>query len=293
MQRLLALARYPLLLLAVCASGCMLFNPIISPTTGKILQPTLMPPGTVALEVISISLPPDNPDLAARVWKEVDEQDFPVEVRRQWEKNGFRAGTLAGQIPPALSQLLDFKGKPAAAGEVQHVNIVDLAVPARVTTEHMQTHSGQRYEIAASSVLDKMPILASEAGEIYGQTYEQAQGIFALHVTPLPDGRVELELVPEVHHGQAREHWVLDQKYSRMETGRPKRAFDELKLTATLGPGAMLLLGSQPHRQGSLGHYFFLQNNGRDDRLEGKLILVRVCQTQHNDLVTPGPLSIK
>lgn len=292
MQRPLASAQFPLLLLALCASGCMLFNPVVTPS-GKILQPTLMPPGTVALEVISICLPPDKPELAADVWEEVDEQDFPVDVRRHWEKNGFRAGTLAGQIPPALSQLLDFKGKPAAAGEVQHVNVADLAVPSRVTTEHMQTHAGQRYEIAASSVLDRMPVLASEGGEIHGQTYEQAQGIFALHVVPLPDSRVELELVPEVHHGQPKQHWVLDQTFSRMETARARRAFDELKLTADLGPGGMLLLGSQPNRQGSLGHYFFLENNGQDDRFEGKLVLIRVCQTQHNDLVTPGPLAIK
>ena len=120
------------------------------------------------------------------------------------------AGTLAGQIPPAISQLLDFKGKTVAAGEVQHVNVADLAVPARVTTEHMQTHAGQRYEIAASSILDRMPILTSDAGGVHGQPYDQAQGIFAMQVAPLPDGRVELELVPEVHHGQARQHWVLE-----------------------------------------------------------------------------------
>jgi hypothetical protein len=138
-----------------------------------------------------------------------------------------------------------------------------------------------------------MPILANEGGEIHGLTYEQAQGIFAMHVTPQADGRVELELVPEVHHGQARQHWVLDQSFSRMETGRAKRAFDELKLTTTLGPGAMILLGSQSQRQGNLGHYFFLESNGRDDRDDQKLILIRVCQTQHNDLVSPGPLPIK
>ncbi len=293
MQRLLALAQLLLVLLALGTSGCTLFNPAINPTTGQILQPTLMPPGAVALEVISVGLPPDSPELAARVWKEVDEQDFAVEVRRQWEKNGFRAGTLDGQIPPALSKLLDFKGKPATPGEVQHVNIADLAVPARVTTEHMQTRAGQRYEIAASSVLDRMSVLTSEGGEIHGQPYEQAQGIFAMHVTPLPDGRVQIELVPEVQHGQPKQRWALDQTFSRMETRRDKRAFDDLKLTATLGPGGMLLLGSQPNRQGSLGHYFFLENNGHDDRFDQKLILVRVCQTQHNDLVSPGPLPIK
>jgi hypothetical protein len=293
MQRHLAAARISFVLFALCGSGCALFNPVVSPTTGKILQPTLMPPGTVALEVFSIGIPPDNPNLAEQIWKEVDEQDFPVDVRRQLEKNGFRAGTLAGQIPPALSQLLDLKGQPIAGGDVQRVNIADLATPARVTTQHIQTHAGQRYEIAASSILDRMPILANEGGEIHGLTYEQAQGIFAMHVTPQPDGRVEIELIPEVHHGQAKQHYVGDQSIFRIETGRPKRAFDELKLTATLGPGAMLLLGSQTARQGSLGHYFFLENNGRDDRFDQKLVLIRLSQTQHNDLVSPGPLPIK
>jgi hypothetical protein len=282
-----------LLLFVLCAPGCALYTPAVNPETGQILQPTQMPPGSMALEVVSVCLPPDNPQLASRVWDEVDEQNFPVEVRRQLEKNGFRAGVLAGQIPPALSQLLDFKGKPSPGGAVQHVNIADLANPPHVSTEHMQTHAGQRYEIATSSVLDKMPILASEAGELHGLTYEQAQGIFDLHVTPQPDGRVELELIPEVHHGQTRQHWVGDQSIFRLETGRPKRAFDDLKLTATLGPGAMLLLSSLPNRQGSLGHYFFLESNNRDDRFDQKLILIRVCQTQHDDLVSPGPLPLK
>jgi hypothetical protein len=293
MHSISAPARFLLTAFALFVSGCALYNPVVSPTTGKILQPTLMPPGTVALEVFSICLPPDSPNLVKSIWAEVDEQDFPVDVRRQLEKNGFRAGVLAGEIPPSLSQLLDLKQAPSASGEVQHVNIADLASPASVTTQHMQTRAGQRYEIAASSVLDKMPIFASDAGEIHGQIYEQAQGVFALHVTPDPDGRVELELVPEVHHGQTKQHWVGDQSMFRVETSRPKRAFDELKLTATLGPGAMLLLGSRPERQGSLGHYFFLESNGSDDRFGEKLILVRVCQTQHNDLVSPGPLPLK
>ena len=278
--------------LSVC--GCALYNPAVNPETGQILQPTQMPPGSVALEVVSVCLPPDNPELASRVWDEVDEQDFPVEVRRQLEKNGFRAGVLAGQIPPALSQLLDFKGKPnAGGGAVQHVNIADLANPPHVSTQHMEARAGQRYEIATSSIIDKMPILASEAGEIHGLTYEQAQGIYDLHVTPQPDGRVALELIPEVHHGQTRQHWVGDQSIFRLETGRPKRAFDELKLTSTLGPGAMLVLSSLPNRPGSLGHYFFMESNNRDDRFDQKLILIRVCQTQHDDLVSPGPLPLK
>ena len=151
-----------------------------------------MAPGSAVIEVFSIRLPPGEPDLNNRIWEEVDEQHFPIEVRRKLEKNGFRAGILAGQIPPSLSRLLDLKGKPSAGGEVQQVKIADLVTPSRVSSQHLQTRAGQRYEIAASGVIEKMPILVSEAGEIRGLTYEQAQGIFALHVAPQPDGRVRV-----------------------------------------------------------------------------------------------------
>jgi hypothetical protein len=282
-----------LLSLALSIAGCAWLAPPANHSAATILQPTQMAPGSAVIEVFSIHLPPGEPDLNSRVWEEVDEQHFPIEVRRNLEKNGFRAGVLAGQIPPALSRLLDLKDKPAVSGGLQQVKISDLAAPARVTSQHLQTRAGQRYEIAASGVIEKMPILVSEAGEIRGLTYEQAQGIFAMHVAPQPDGRVQLELVPEIHHGENRQHWVGDQSIFRLETGRPKRAFEELKLTAMLGPGAMLLLGSQPNRQGSLGHYFFLECNGQDDRPDQKLILVRLCQTQHDDLVSPGPLRLR
>ena len=252
-----------------------------------------MTPGSAVIEVFSIRLPPGDPGLNGRIWEDVDEQHFPIEVRRKLEKNGFRAGILAGQMPSSLSKLLDLKGTPAAGGDVQHVKITDLVTPSRVSMQHLQTRTGQRYEIAASGVIEKMPILVSEGGEIRGLTYEQAQGIFALHVTPQPDGRMQLELVPEIHHGANRQRYVADQAIFRFETGRAKRAFEEMKLTAVMGPGAMLLLGSQPNRQGSLGHYFFLESNGRDDQLDEKLILVRLCQTQHDDLVSPGPLALR
>jgi hypothetical protein len=286
-------ARLLLLTLALSIAGCAWIAPQTNKFTASILQPTQMTPGSAVIEVFSIRLPSGTPDLSSQVWEEVDEQHFPIEVRRKLAKNGFRAGILAGPIPPSLARLLDLQGKPSPNGEIQRVKITDLATPARVSSQHLQTQAGQRYEIAASGVIEKMPILVSESGEIRGLTYEQAQGIFAMHVAPQPDGRVQLELVPEIHHGESRQHWVGDQAIFRLETGRPKRAFEELKLTAVLGPGSMLLLGSQPNREGSLGHYFFVESNGRDDRLDQKLILVRLCQTQHDDLISPGPLRLR
>ena len=251
-----------------------------------------MAPGSAVLDIFSIRLPPGDPQLSSRVWEVVDEQQFPPDVRRNLEKNGFRVGIIAGQLPPSLSRLLDLKDQAKPNGEAQQVKIADLVTPPRVSSQHMQTRAGQRYEIASSSLIEKMPVLVSESGEIRGLSYEQAQGVFSMSIAPQPDGRVQLELVPEIQYGQNQQHWVGDQSIFRLETGRRKRAFENLKLTAVMGPGAMLLLGSQPNRPGSLGHYFFSESDGRDDRFDQKLILMRLGQTQHDDLVSPGPIRL-
>ena len=105
--------------------------------------------------------------------------------------------------------------------------------------------------------------------------------------TPQSDGRVRIELTPELHHDHARQQWVGDQAMWRLEASRPKRVFDDLRISAVLSSGSMLLLGSQPDRAGSLGHSFFMEGAGQDNRMEQKLLLVRLCQTQHDDLIVP------
>ena len=125
-------ARLTLLVLALGLGGCSWLAPQSGGPAASILQPTQMSPGSAVIEVISIRLPPGETDLDRKIWEEVDEQHFPIEVRRQLEKSGFRAGILAGQIPLALSRLLDWKGKPPSGGEVQQVKVSDLVTPSRV-----------------------------------------------------------------------------------------------------------------------------------------------------------------
>ena len=77
----------------------------------------------------------------------------------------------------------------------------------------------------------------------------------------------------------------------RLETGRPRKVYDDMTMTANLQPGSMLILSSLSNRPGSLGHYFFTQN---DARLEQKLLVVRLAQTQHDGLFSPPePLKLE
>ena len=251
-----------------------------------------MSPDSVALEIFSIRLPPDDSELNNKVWQEVDEQHFPADLRQRLTKNGFRVGIVGEQVPVPLAKLMELKEQPANVGAPQQVTAAQLETTPRVTLRHLQTRAGQRSEIITSSVYEHLPVLVAESGELRGQTYGQAQGMLAVIASPQPDGQVRLELVPELHHDQSRQHWVGDQAIWRLEAGRPKRSFDDMKLSALLTPGSMLLLGTQPRRPGSLGHYFFTEESGHEGRSEQKLILIRLCQTQHDDLVTPPPLAL-
>ena len=86
--------------------------------------------------------------------------------------------------------------------------------------------------------------------------------------------------------------YVGDQGVLRLETSRPKKTYDDMTMTADLAPGEMLILSSLSNRPGSLGHQFFTdENNGK---LEQKLLIVRLSQTQHDGLFSPPePLKLE
>ena len=165
-------------------------------------------------------------------------------------------------MPDELAKLLELADKPAPTGQLDGAKVEQLDAEPRVVRRHLQLRAGQRSEILASAVYPQLPVLVYAAGQLSGQTYDDAQGVFAVKSFPQPDGRVRLELVPELHYGQPRQRWVGSQGMLRLETGRAKQVYDDMTLTADLSPGAMLVLSSLPNRPGSLGHHFFTQSDG-------------------------------
>lgn len=274
--------RQVVLLAMVTAIGCS--TPV---QKGKSpLMPAQMSSESVVLEMFFVRVPFGDATLNQKLWQDVDEQQFPPELREHLAKNGFRVGLVTGQIPDELSKLMQLsdKPKPSASEELEGTKVKEEDAKPQVVRRHLQLPPGQRSEIIASSTYPELPVLMCESGQLCGQTYHQAQGIFAAKSLPQPDGRVRLELVPELHYDQPRQRWVGNQGMMRLDTSRPKRTFDELTISTELTPGAMLVLSSLSNRSGSLGHHFFTEG---DDRLEQKLLIVRLAQTQHDGLFNP------
>jgi hypothetical protein len=255
------------------------------------LTPAQMWSDSVVLDVFFVRYPFGDPAVNEKLWEEIDEQQFPPELRERLTRNGFRAGLVSGRMPMELSKLLELGDKPAPDGLVAETKLDDLQAQPRVLRQHLQLRAGHRGEVVASGVYEELPVLVCEPGQLGGQPYSQAQGILAVKSSPQPDGRVRLELVPELHHGQPRVNYVAKQGMLLQVAGRPKRVFDDMTLTADLSPGAMLVMSSLSNRPGSLGHHFFTENDGR---LEQKLLIVRLSQTQHDALFNPPePLKLE
>lgn len=255
------------------------------------LAPARMSPDSCVLEVFFCRFPFGDPEVNERLWQQVDEQHFPADLRRRLGRNGFRVGLLGGHVPDTLAKLLQLTAEPEPAEEPNQVDLTKLASGSPPVRRHLPIRAGQRKEIVASGVYDRLPVLLSESAGLGGQSYSQAQAVLALRTFPQGDGRVRVELVPELHHGQPRQHFVGRQGMWRLEVGRPRRAFDQMAFSATLAPGHMLLVTSLPDRPGSLGHHFFTQGAGQ---LEQKLLVLRLSQTQHGDLFRPpGTLGLE
>ncbi len=244
-----------------------------------------MPTDSCVLEVFFIRCPFGDPQLNQRLWQEVDEQHLPADLRRRLGQNGFRVGLVGGQIPMALSELMELEDKPPPTGVANQINVADLDTDPRVTRAHLSIRTGQRKEVLTSSVYDRVTVLIRESDQLNGSTYTQAQALLAVKTFAQSDGRVRLELVPELHHGESRRRFVGNQGMFRFEPGRPRRVFDRMAISATLSPGSMLLLSSRPELPGSLGHHFFTtEDNGHRQQ---KLLVLRLAQTQHDGLFTP------
>ncbi len=268
------------LLALLALAGCSSLRVAKSP-----LMPTQMSPDSVVLDMFFVRFPFGDATVNEKLWEQIDEQQFAPDLRERLAQNGFRVGVVSGQMPVELSKLMELSDKPAPTGRLEGVDVSNLETQPRVVRRHVQTRAGQGTEILASSIYPELTVLLRRSDQLSGATYPLAQGVFTAKAFPQPDGRTRLQLVPELQHGEPRPQWdIRNQGVLRLVSDKPKEVYDDMAIAADLPCGAMLILSSLPNRPGSLGHYFLTTNDGR---LEQRLLIVRLSQTQHDGLFTP------
>lgn len=249
----------------------------------------------VALDVFFVSYPFGDESINDPLLAEIDPQEIPLDVRRRLADNGFVAGTVGGQLPPIVGELLQLADQPPdgpppdASPPGDGLPVVDVAHRPRVRRQLLKTfHADDPASLLTSGKKEAhsvLNVLFRDDGDppaVRGGRYVNAKTILSTKIEPQDDGRVKLELLPVVEHGEPRRDIVAGDGGFTVKVAAPRKTFDALRLAATLSPGQMLVVGCRTDRPGSLGHQFFTQRFS--DRLEQVVLLIRLAQARPVEL---------
>jgi len=245
----------------------------------KILASARMSQDAVVLELVSIHLPLQHRSLDEVLWREVDEQLLSHAVRVRLAENGIRCGVLGGAFPAALSEVL--KGRKPS----EKLQQLDDRNQISVHAKRIQNRSGvvHRY-LLSDTVNEELHAFTLTNGRLQGRTYPKAQCLLGMQTYPQLDGTIKLLIVPEIEHGESRQRWVGEEGSFRYAARRDNQRFDKLRIETILRPGQTLVLTNQIDQAG-LGKQLFVESdNGGGKR---KIVLIRLAQTQLDELFTP------
>lgn len=269
-----------LLLAVICLGGCALWNQPESSEPSK-LPLTSMAPDTVVLEIAFVRMSGDALVDQESLWREIDELRLPAELRVRMHENGLRAGVVGSQLPPLLRHLLEEKADPLGVVGPGYDSGADVTASQR----KLDCRAGKRGVILAGRQREKLTLLMQKNGQVTGQDFADAQCLFAVKTWPGGDGRVRLELVPEIEHGNPKQRWVGQEGTFHAESSKEHKVLENLKMDLFVSPGDVFVVTCTPDHKG-LGKQFFADSKPG----EQKLMLIRLAQTQHDDLFAPEAL---
>ncbi|MGE0607628.1 MAG: hypothetical protein AB7O62_11085 [Pirellulales bacterium] len=267
--------------LLLALAGC---GPMLKTGAGTTLltQPKLSS-DTAVLELCSVRLTEAKAIAASGLWPRIDEQVFPAELRRKLAENGFQAGVVGPHLPEELQTML-------AATDASPESPGDNEASGNTLSEkprHKHFRSGIRHEFITSDVQDSFALLLREDGQLRGRSFAKGQGLLAVKAFPRGDGLVRLEITPELHYGEEKHQYRTDGELILMQPGRRRETLDQFLIDVNLSAGQVLVLGCRPDMPGSAGQRFFSEKTSTGTLL--RMMLIRVAQTQHDDLFGESP----
>ena len=274
--RLLAL----LLLLPAGMVGCRSVVDGGDLTSDSLLQVARTSPDAVTLDIYWARADLTDAETIEQLWSSVQEDRVPLTCRRALAENGLRVGVVGGNPSAEVLRLLNPSGTNAPPKPGEESSLADVVSP-KVKRRLLQLRSGKRAEIQVSDTSSTMRLLRQSEGQLSGNTYSDARGMYALEVIRSGENQVELQLTPELHHGQPRMQYTPSGPGMVVQRlARDVEVFGDLRTNVTLAPGEMLLVTSLPKAGLRLGGLFHrvATSPGGSSAPEQKVLLIRLSQ---------------
>mgnify|MGYP006092681365 FL=1 len=280
-----------ILTVSISLAGC---RSIVTPQWSledEVTKTTLSSPqlarDAVILEIAFIRVPAKINSSDSTFWPAIDETHLSVNDRKRLSQNGIRCGLIAGALPDSLNELIN--------GDANTVDLEALTGSLNLNLENrnqrLQFRAGQAGQIVMSkSVKENITVITSDSQYAAAERFNQAQCQFQIKTYPQGDGRVRIELIPQIHHGDPRAEFTGQEGAWLLKTQRAVKQYDTVPIEALISPGESLLLSADSHNKG-LGRQFFVIND--DDEKTNHLLLMRLVHTQYDDLFAPNEIPLE
>jgi hypothetical protein len=239
----------------------------------------------VVIKTVLVRFPAESiADLEEQVWRLSNEAVTDIVLRQRLDQNGLRAGVIMGDFPSMIRQQLDQTAEKQKTDALEHAG---LAADVDNRSLSMQCRAGRRKDLLVKPELpDPLTVLSTLDGQhVSGNTFDRATVLFDLRVLPHGDGSATINLTPEVQHGEQRQTFVHSDFGTRAEMRRGVQRWSELKISAKLTPGQVLIVSSSSPAK-ALGSTFFVTKTAEHTE-ERVLLLVRLAESQLDDLFAP------
>lgn len=248
-----------------------------------IFKSNRLPPGAVVLEVATVTAKLSQEELEEVVWSVVDDTSIDLDIRRDLWENGFRCSIASSQLPSSLEEMINEKRQEAKLMSAE--GIMNNGHSGGML--RLQCRNGKPKQIVMTKDYPQLSWIIDEDGYKKGESREMAQCVFRLRAFPKGDGRVQIDLVPEIHHGQPKPSFDVAAGSYATVMARDKVVFDQFKLSADLVLGRTLVVSCTPDALG-LGSRFFTEPETKNS--ESKILLIRLAQNQIDDLFAPDQI---
>ncbi len=277
-------SRITLLLIAIGAvAGCQSIGDPGDLSSESLLRAARSSSDAVTLDIYWARTRLDDREFADSLWQSVQEDRIPVEVRLALANEGLRAGVVGGTPSEEIVRLLNPDGADAQLA-ADDAPAPLSATPAKVTRRLRQLRPGSRLEIQASELPRTMALFRCTPDGLVGDTYADAQGIYAVQLVGQQDRQAVLEFLPELHHGEPRMKITPGPGMVVQQLGRDVETYEALRTKVSLAPGEMLVVTSLPDAQHQLGGLF--HHSSSDSSAEQKYLLVRLSRAPETPLLT-------
>ena len=267
---------FVLLFTVVFMLGCKSWNQSIESSVLKLPTPRLAM-DSVGVDLTFVRVPPNERDLEQTIWAEADEQCIPPEVRAHLNANGIRCGVIGRQLPTALVRLLEESESNDLSRD--DVRATDVLTRGR----HQRWKSGRRVPIVATAAERSLVLLHQQLNDegLTGQSFVDAQGFLAAKPYPKKDGRVRVEITPEIHHGAVKQQWIAGEGTWQLKSGKERHVLSDLQMNLEIAHGQALLVSCTEDHSG-IGRTLFIDSSSGDP--QQKMLFLRIAEMQQDEL---------